>query len=99
MAHDSEDAAAAPASRPLGNLRRGILNQVRDQLRRVRRAPDRVEIPDDLVAAEGSPLEQAIGRDALERFERALARLPVAQQEAVLMRVEMGFSYREIAEA
>ena len=42
-----------------------------------------------------SPLEQAIGRDALERYERALARLKPEDQEATLARVEMGYTYQE----
>ena len=40
-----------------------------------------------------------IGRDMLTRYERALATLAEDDREAVLLRIEMGFSYQEIADA
>ncbi len=46
-----------------------------------------------------SPLEQAIGRQALERYEQALARLRPEEREAIIARVELGLSYEEMAEA
>ncbi len=83
----------------LAYLRRILLNQVRDQLRRVKRAPERNELHDDLADGAPSPLERAIGRDAMERYERALAELAPDQREAVILRVEMGYTYEEMAEA
>jgi RNA polymerase sigma-70 factor (ECF subfamily) len=35
----------------------------------------------------------------MERYETALERLGQEQQEAVILRVEMGYSYDQIAEA
>jgi RNA polymerase sigma-70 factor (ECF subfamily) len=46
-----------------------------------------------------SPLEQAIGREAVERYERALQRLRPEEREAIIGRIEMGHSYEELAEA
>jgi RNA polymerase sigma-70 factor, ECF subfamily len=80
-------------------LRQALVNQIRDQARRVARSPDRSELPADLTTPERSPLERAIGRDALERYDSALARLSQEQQEAVVLRLELGFTYEEIAEA
>lgn len=80
-------------------LRQALMNQIRDQARRAARSPERSELPADLATSERSPLEQAIGRDALERYETALARLSQEQQEAVVLRLELGFTYEEIAEA
>ena len=45
-----------------------------------------------------SPLENAVGREAMERYDAALAQLPEEQQEAVILRVEMGYTYVEISE-
>jgi DNA-directed RNA polymerase specialized sigma24 family protein len=45
-----------------------------------------------------SPLEEAIGREAVERYERALQRLRPEEREAIIARVEMGYRYEELAE-
>ena len=85
----------------LAYLRQILLNQIKDQLRQVQRLPEHVEIKDgDPIAAEGvSPLEKVVGRDVLERYDRALERLSPDQSEAVILRLEMGYTYEEIAEA
>ena len=44
-------------------------------------------------------LDQSIGREAVEAYEAALASLPEDKQEAVILRLEFGMSYQEIAEA
>jgi RNA polymerase sigma-70 factor, ECF subfamily len=41
----------------------------------------------------------AIGRESLDRYERALATLEPDEREAIIGRVEMGYSYEELAEA
>ena len=46
-----------------------------------------------------SPLEEAIGREAVERYERALARLKPEERAAIVAKVELGCSYGELAEA
>ena len=55
----------------------------------------------DELRAEGgeSPLELAIGRQAVETYERALARLAPEQREAIIGRVELGMTYSDLAEA
>jgi RNA polymerase sigma-70 factor (ECF subfamily) len=80
-------------------LRQSINNRIHDEIRRVRRRPV-VESPhDDVAASTPSPLETAIGRDALARYERGLAQLSPAEREAVIARVELGLNYPEIAAA
>lgn len=84
----------------LAYLRQILLNQIRDQARRARRRPEHVGIDDSIDAADDrSPLEEAIGRDRLRDYESALGRLGEGQREAVILRLEMGMRYREIAEA
>ncbi len=46
-----------------------------------------------------SPLEEAIGREMLDDYDDALARLPDSHREAVVLRIEMGFSFQQIADA
>jgi RNA polymerase sigma-70 factor (ECF subfamily) len=88
-----------PSGSLLAYLRRAVLNQVRDQIRRAQRRPATGELPSDLVARDRDPLDQVIGEETFERYESALSRLPSDQQEAFVMRIEMDCGYREIAEA
>jgi RNA polymerase sigma factor (sigma-70 family) len=78
-------------------LRQAVLNRIRDECRRVARRPAPGDLLEDLPARELSPLEQAIGRQAVERYESALATLPDEQRQAIVARIEMGFSFQEIA--
>jgi RNA polymerase sigma-70 factor, ECF subfamily len=80
-------------------LRQAVLNRIRDELRRKGRRPESTELNDLESDRAASPLEEAIGQEAVERYERALARLRPDEQEAVIGRVEMGYSYEELAEA
>jgi RNA polymerase sigma-70 factor (ECF subfamily) len=80
-------------------LRQAVLNRIRDELRRKSRRPQSIDLDDvQLVSAE-SPLEETIGHEAVERYERALARLKPDEREAIIAKVEMGYSYQELAEA
>ena len=84
----------------LGYLRQVLLNQIRDEARRARRRPPHTELDDFSEAASSpSPLEETIGRERLDRYEVSLAQLGEAQRGAVVLRIEMGMRYRDIAEA
>lgn len=83
----------------LAYLRTSVLNAVRDELRRMARRPGRDSLDESLPTTEPSLVERAIGREMLEAYEAALSDLPEEHQEAVIMRVEFGCSYPEIAEA
>ena len=80
-------------------LRQITLNKIRDEIRRVSRRPGRAEFKESIASQARSPVEEAIGREALERYEAALLELPEAQRGLVMMRLEMGLSYREIADS
>jgi RNA polymerase sigma-70 factor (ECF subfamily) len=80
-------------------LRQAVLNRLRDELRRKRRQPDVGALDGLEIDPATSPLEQSIGREAVGRYERALERLKPAEREAIIARVEMGYSYEELAEA
>jgi len=79
-------------------LRQALMNRIRDELRRFDRrgAPEAIDtqVPD----MAPSPLEQAIGREATQRYESALSRLRPEDRELIIGRVELGFSYAELAE-
>lgn len=83
----------------LAYLRRILLNSIRDEIRRSARRPTEDVEMATLPSADPSLLEQQIGRETMEAYEGALGRLTEAQQEAVIMRLEFGYSYPQIAEA
>ena len=83
----------------LGYLRQILLNQIRDEARRARRRPAHVDLDESLEAEAQSPLEETIGRERLARYEESLGGLLDGQREAVILRLEMGMRYRDIADA
>jgi len=75
-----------------------LLNQVRDEIRRRNRHPRRVAIDPDLSDSDDlTPIEQIVGAEEMRAYEQALSTLPKRQQALLLMRVEFGMSYPEIA--
>lgn len=79
-------------------LRQAILNRIRDLVRRAHRHPMSTECDDEVLEDRtASPLEEAIGRQALGRYERALAALKDDEREVVVARVELGLPFAEIA--
>ena len=80
-------------------LRQILLNSLRDELRRARRRPRGEAIEESLPDPSPSLLEQQVGRETLELYEAALASLPEQHQEAVILRIEFGFTHPQIAEA
>jgi RNA polymerase sigma-70 factor, ECF subfamily len=79
-------------------LRQAILNRIREELRRTKRRPPTSELDSAAEDNGRSPLEEAIGREAIERYEQALARLRSQDRELVIARIELGYTNREIAE-
>ena len=80
-------------------LRQAVLNRIRNELRRKGRQPHATDLDGLEVESVESPLEQAIGQEAVERYESALQRLNAEEREAIIARVEMGYSFEELAEA
>jgi len=78
-------------------LRQAVMNRIRDQMRKVERRPPHDLLDTGMPAAGISPLEAAIGREAIERYERALAQLEEHDRQAVVARLELGQTYEEIA--
>jgi len=79
--------------------RRTLENKIKDVLRQAGRRAGVESLPADLPADAPSPLEEAIGSELVGAYERALAQLDPEHQEAVVLRIEMGCSWREVGEA
>ncbi len=82
-------------------MRQALINRVRDEVRRVNRYPavGALDDADQQAVQAASPLEEAIGREALQRYESALARLRPEERQLIQARVEMQQSYQQIATA
>jgi RNA polymerase sigma factor (sigma-70 family) len=75
-----------------------LLNHVRDEIRRYRRRPEHSEIDSELSDGDAPALvDQLVGTERVRAYEQALAELPKRQQGLIVMRVEFGLSYPEIA--
>jgi len=66
-------------------------------VRRTTRRGVAAEIDTHHPDAAPSPLEEAIGAEAVDRYEAALQRLRPDEREVVVARVELGLSYQQIA--
>lgn len=80
-------------------LRQVLINRIRQEFRKTARMPDGTTLDDVHVDPAASPLDEAIGIETLDRYERALERLRPEEREAIIGRVEMGLSYDELAAA
>jgi RNA polymerase sigma factor (sigma-70 family) len=80
-------------------LRQSVLNRIRNQVRWADRRPKPAAIDSQVPETGTSPLEAAIGAEALDRYEAALARLTASEREAVIARIELGLTYVELAAA
>jgi RNA polymerase sigma-70 factor (ECF subfamily) len=70
-----------------------FLNQRRNASRMIRQP-----FPEALPEEEAGPDEQAISHEALQTLVRAIGRLPNEFRAALLLRIEEGLSFREIAD-
>jgi RNA polymerase sigma-70 factor (ECF subfamily) len=84
----------------LGYLRRSLLNRIRDRFRYAARHPTHVELTDLTdTSPDGaaSPLDLAIDEQDRRRYEEALGRLSPGDREAIVGRLELGYSYEQLA--
>lgn len=79
-------------------MRQTIVNSLRDMARRVRRRGVPIEPPEDLVEDSPSPLEAAIRKQSTVRFVAALQSLSERDRQAIVLRIELGYSFADIAE-
>jgi RNA polymerase sigma-70 factor (ECF subfamily) len=79
-------------------LRQSLINRIRDEARRARIRPVGDPLDSSRPSADPSPLEQAIGTEALERYDAALARLRPEEQQIIVARCEWGMSHQEVAD-
>lgn len=75
-----------------------LWNCIRDMARSSRRRGTPEALDPDMPSGAPSPLEHAIGRQALARYDAALERLRPEEREAIIARLELGLSHAEVAQ-
>jgi RNA polymerase sigma factor (sigma-70 family) len=78
-------------------LRQAVMNRIRDVIRAQHRRPGQTEPSEGLLADDTSALDRLIGAEDLERYEAALKRLRPQDREAVIGRLELQYSFAELA--
>ena len=78
-------------------LRQCVINRIRDEVRRVIRRPNMVQLDDDVQSDAESPLEAALLNETYERYHKALARLNRRDRELVIAHVELQWKIVEVA--
>ena len=107
-AHTAEDLAQETFLKALANLgrfragtnfRAWLFRIAHNGFANVHRSPARrrAPLPEDLPAREQGPDDRACSREALAGLARAVERLPTDFRGALLLRVEEGLSFRQIA--
>jgi RNA polymerase sigma-70 factor (ECF subfamily) len=83
----------------LAYLRTAILNRISTLAGRARRRGRSDDLDSGIVDPGPSPLEQAIGRETIARFEEALERLRPVDRDAIHLKIELDLPYEQIASA
>jgi RNA polymerase sigma-70 factor (ECF subfamily) len=80
-------------------LRQAIRNRVADEIRKHSRRPQHVPLDTADLAAEPalSPLARLLSQEQEQRFLKALSRLKDEERELVIARLDLGYSYAQIA--
>jgi RNA polymerase sigma-70 factor (ECF subfamily) len=80
-----------------GYLRDALLNRIRDEARRLGRRPVVSEAVSEPIAADLSPIEEAIEHEEFARYERAMLRITEGERELIHCRIELGLGFSDIA--
>ena len=82
-----------------GYLRQALTNRFRDEARKINSHPVASPLDSAWPSFGPSPLEIAIGREGVERYEAALERLRPDDRRAIIARCEWGMDHDEVAQA
>jgi RNA polymerase sigma factor (sigma-70 family) len=78
-------------------LRQAVKHRIYDVIRQDERRLTQTTLKDNLLDEGTSPLDRLIGTENVERYEQALAQLRPQDREAIIGRMEMRYSYAELA--
>jgi RNA polymerase sigma factor (sigma-70 family) len=75
-----------------------LRNQVHDMIRAARRRPAPGPLDPSKSDAGPSPLQEAIAQETWDKYEAALHTLKPHDQALIVLRIEMGYSHKEVAD-
>ncbi len=78
-------------------LRMSVINRIRDEIRKIGRRPEAVELTTEPPSDITSPLELVLREEGYERYRGALEKLRTRDREMVVARVEVQWTIQEIA--
>jgi RNA polymerase sigma-70 factor (ECF subfamily) len=78
-------------------LRQAVRNRIRDELRRHQRVGQAVDVDQDALPSGASPHADAVAIERWEKYRAALEGLSENDREAVVARLELGYSFEQIA--
>jgi RNA polymerase sigma factor (sigma-70 family) len=80
-------------------LRTVLRNKIVDLLRAAKPSPEDENILEGVEDPGPSPFDQAVGAETFNAYEVALETLTEKQRAAVMLRIEMGLTFKEVADA
>ena len=78
-------------------FRKAVKNRIIDAYRRSACRPAPADLPENAVAHGVSPLDAVIGAEIRRQYEAGLTSLNDDDSEAIVLRVELGYDYADIA--
>ncbi len=83
----------------LAYLRKILLNSIRMEIRKQSSRIDTTQFHENAENQQSSQLEIAVGNEVMDKYESALTQLDKSSRESVILRVEFGYTFAEIATA
>jgi RNA polymerase sigma-70 factor (ECF subfamily) len=78
-------------------LRQSVDNRIKDQYRQIARRGPSEPVDDTFAGTRPSPLDETIARETEARYRAALERLRRADRELIVARVELEYSFEQLA--
>jgi len=78
-------------------MREAVRNRIRDELRKVGRRPMREALHEAMQDGAASPFDQTLDSELMRRYKQKLSTLTDNEQQLVVGRIEMGYTYEQLA--
>ena len=76
-----------------------VVNRVRDRIRTMQRQPARLDEANTICATANGPELSAVCAEQLQKLSRAISKLPYEQREVIILHLQSGMMFKQIAES